>query len=166
MKSVFSLALVALLFSVGCAGDEELTESGKGFPEPSIEFPAVSPPGSVQKAVLTVKNPGPGNIDALLVTFVLAAPASPGANFPVPLLNGGPKGKDPNVVSISPKPVGVDETGINYRFGPLPEGGETTITFEIRVPDEAGPAANSVTVSDGAEIERARGVRLQTDVQG
>lgn len=167
MKRFLHLVTVALLLlSVGCGSSQELTESGKGYPIPSIEFPETSAPGSVQKAVLTVKNPGPGDINALLVTFVLAAPASPGENFPVPLLNGGPNGKDPNVLSITPKPIAVDRTGINYRFGALPEGGETTITFEIRVPDKIGPAGNSVTVSDGEEIQRARGVRLETRVQG
>jgi hypothetical protein len=143
-----------------------LTESGKGFPEPSIEFPATAAPGSVQEAVLTVKNPGPGDIPSLFVTFVLVGPGSPGQEFPRPILNGGPRGKDPNVISISPEPVAVDEQGINYRFEGLPEGEEVTIEFRVKVPMERGPAANSVTVSDGEDVERARGVRLETVVEG
>jgi hypothetical protein len=166
MKKALSGAVLLLVFA-SCAGSGEgLTPSGKGYPQPSIEFPANSPPGSVQKAVLTIKNPGPGDIPIVFVTFVYAAPASPGESFPVPILNGGPGGKDPNVVSIDPKPVAVDQQGINYRFGSLAVGDTMTITFTVRVPDRAGPAANSVTVSDGEEIDRARGVRLETDVQG
>ncbi|MEA2499298.1 MAG: hypothetical protein QOH26_1703 [Actinomycetota bacterium] len=162
-RTLLSLAL--LLGSASCAGTgEELTASGKGFPKPSIEFPATSPSGSVQTAVLTIENPGPGDIDSLFVTFVLASPLA-GEDLPAPIANGGPGGKDPNVISISPKPVAVDATGVNYRFEALAEGETTTITFELRVPDQPGPAANSVLVSDGAEIERARGVRLQTEVE-
>jgi hypothetical protein len=158
--------VVLLLLGAACTGTgQNLTEAGNGFPEPSIEFPAVSAPGSVQTAVLTVKNPGPGDMDSLFVTFVVASPGAAGEDLPVPIANGGPRGKDPNVISITPEPVGVDAVGVNYRFAGLPEGDETTITFELRVPEKIGPAANAVIVSDGAERERARGVRLETQVE-
>ncbi|MEA2461221.1 MAG: hypothetical protein QOH90_1398 [Actinomycetota bacterium] len=167
MRTCVAACFAALLALTSCAaGGEELTSSGKGYPRPTIEFPAVTAPGSEQKAVLTIENPGPGDIPVLLVTFVMAAPASPGQGFPVPIVNGGPGGKDPNVVSIDPEPDAVDARGVNYRFGALPEGETTSITFTLRVPKEAGPAGNAITVSDGSEVERARGVRLQTNVEG
>ena len=166
MRNVLRTILLAalLLVPVSCAGGDELTEAGHGFPRPSIEFPATAPAGSVQTAVLTIENPGPGDIDSLFVTFVLASPMG-GGDIPMPIANGGPGGRDPNVVSISPKPVGVDDAGVNYRFEGLPEGESTEITFELRVPERPGIAANSVVVSAGEEIERARGVRLQTEVE-
>ena len=166
MKRLLHLSLIALLLA-SCAGTgKDVTEAGNGFPEPTVEFPANSSPGSTQSAVLTVENPGPGDMTSVFVTFMVASPAAAGEEFPTPIANGGPKGDDPNVLSVSPEPEAVDSTGITYRFPALPEGEELTVTFELRIPEEPGPAANAIIVSDGSERERARGVRLQTEVEG
>ncbi len=165
MSRVLPLLLCVVL--VSCAGGgENLTETGKGYPRPSIAFPAASEPGSVQDAVLRIENPGPGDIPSLLVTFLQSSPAAPGEPLPTRIARGGPEGKDKALVSVTPEPAGVDAAGVVYRFGPLPEGEDTTITFRFKVPQVRGPAGNSVLVSDGQDIERARGVRMQTEVGG
>ncbi|MEA2517364.1 MAG: hypothetical protein QOG16_1202, partial [Actinomycetota bacterium] len=41
-----------------------------------------------------------------------------------------------------------------------------TVVFELRVPEQPGPAANSVSAYPGEHPDRAKGVRLGTEVGG
>lgn len=163
MRRVAATAALALL----CSGCFLGTEDPKaGFPVPTVEFPPTAAPGSVQEAVLHVRNPGSEDIKALLVTFVAASPAAAGEPLPNPIVSGGPGGDDPAVRSIEPEPEATDDLGVVYRFGPLAAEAETTIRFRLAVPTERGPAGNSVLVADGEDPQRARGVRVQTEVGG
>lgn len=131
----------------------------------SVDFPETSEAGSVQDAVVEVENPGPGDIRFLAVTFATIAPRQGGEEFPIPLVGPGAPEDHPAVAAVSPEPRAVSSDGLVYNFGPLPEGEEITITFSLRIPAEIGPAANSLQVGDGQDLERARGVRLETLVR-
>ena len=157
-------ALLALaLLAVSCYGtDSNLTDSGEGKPLVSIEFPPSVDPKAREVATLEVENPGPGDIDALLVTFaVLGA-----SDIPDALVGFGSNGENPSIVDVEPDPVAVSEDGVVYRFGGLEEGESTSIAFTIRTPALTGRYANSVTASDGSDLERAKGVPLETRVEG
>ncbi|MGH2694389.1 MAG: hypothetical protein ACRDJJ_06170 [Actinomycetota bacterium] len=133
-------------------------------PELSIAFPEAVDAGSVHDAVLSVSNPGPEDIDPLFVSFTWVGVGG-AQDVPTPIVNLGARGENRSVLEVSPEPVGVSTDGTVYRFGSLPEGESMTITFTLRVPQESGVAANAVTVYDGGEIDRARGVRLQATVR-
>lgn len=160
------LALGALVTACFSGDDPNLAPSGRGLPVVSVEFPETAPPGSVQDAVLQIENPGPGDIEFLSVTFTLVGPRQGQRDFPVPIVGPGNPTDHPNVEEVVPEPRAISEDGVVFNFGPLAEGAETTITFRLRLPDRPGPAANSVQVSDGQELERARGVRLEILVRG
>jgi hypothetical protein len=159
---------IACLLLSGCFGSgAELSDSGKGLLTVSVEFPATSPAGSVQTATIEVGNPGPGDIDVLAVTFATIGPAPGERDLPKPIVwTGGAGGEHPDVVAIDPEPRAVSRDGIVYTFDGLAEGETRIITFELRVPDEPGTAANSLQVADGRELDRGRGVRLTTVVGG
>ena len=155
---------LALLAAPAClAGFTELSESGKGLPQVTVEFPDEADPGSVHRAALDVANPGPGDMASVVVTFArVGAPAVEG--LPNPIVDPGRGPDSGTVVSVEPRPTAASPD-VMYRFGPLAEGRSTTITFDLEVPRLPGPAANSVTVSDGDDPGRARGVRLETLVR-
>lgn len=161
------LALGFAALTAACFGgdDPNLAPSGRGLPVVDIAFPEVASAGSLEDAVLTVENPGPGDIRFLSVTFALVGPRQGQREFPVPIVGPGDPDDHPDVEGVSPEPRAVSGDGVVYNFGPLAEGEETTITFSLRLPEETGPAANSVQVGDGQELERARGVRLETMVR-
>lgn len=154
----------AFAFSACFAEDQDLAPSGRGLPVISVDFPEEVPAGSVQDAVVHVANPGPGDINFLSVTFALIAPRQGSAEFPRPIVGQGNPDDHPDVEGVTPEPRAVSGDGVVFNFGPLAEGEETTIVFTLRMPDEPGPAANSLQVGDGQEIERARGLRLETVV--
>lgn len=159
MGRLLVLAVSAALLCGGCFGsDHDLTDSGEGLPRVEVDFPASGPPGSVQTAVITVSNPGPGDMSGVAVTFARVG------NF-YPIVDGGARSENDAVVSVDPPPRSIDASGVVYRFGALPEGGSATFTFELRLPDRRGPAANSLTVSAAEDLERFRGLRLETDVR-
>lgn len=133
-------------------------------PELSIAFPETVEVGSVHDAVLDVSNPGPEDIDPLFVSFTWVGVGGT-QDVPIPIVNVGARGENRAVLEVSPEPTSVSTDGTVYRFGSLSEGESMTITFTLRVPQEPGVAANAVTVYDGGEIERARGVRLQATVR-
>jgi hypothetical protein len=133
-------------------------------PELSIEFPESVDAGSVHELVVDVFNPAPEAIDPLFVSFTWVGVGG-AQDVPPPIVNLGSRGANSAVLEVSPQPSGVSTDGTVYRFGSLAEGGSTTITFTLRVPREPGVAANAVTVYDGEEIDRAKGVRLQTTVR-
>ena len=160
-------AIAASLLLTACFGpDPNLTETGKGKPVLDVEFPAEVSPGSVETATLTVENPGPGRIDVVTVAFAgVGVPAASGP-LPVDLVPITTTSDNPAVRSVEPEPREVSGDGVVYYFGALEEGGVMEIAFELVMPDEPGPAASSVSVYDGRETDRIRGVRLATTVRG
>ncbi|MFN2588731.1 MAG: hypothetical protein ABR613_11525 [Actinomycetota bacterium] len=168
MKRARVLAAVAVLVAAtACFGpDPNLTESGKGKPVVSAEFPERVDAGSVATAKLTVENPGPGDIGTVTVAFAgVGAPAASGP-LPVDLVPITASSENPAVRSVEPQPSRVSPDGVVYYFGALPEGETLEIAFEIVAPEEPGSAASSVSIYDGNDIERIRGLRLQTEVTG
>ena len=158
-----ALALAALVSLCSCFGGGELSDSGRGLPDVTVQFPDRARPGTVQRARLEVGNPGPGDIDSVVVAFArVGAPAVDG--LPNPIVDPGRGPDSGTVVEVAPSPEGSSKD-VLYRFGPLPEDETTGITFDLRVPRTAGLAANSVTVYDAADPSRARGVRLATTVE-
>jgi hypothetical protein len=157
------IAACTLLLAVSCTGpDPDLTDDGEGLPVPSIEFPEVVEPGSVNDAVLTIENPGPGDFDSLVVAFSLLGDPS----LPAPLVDVAAPGRDGPVVSVDPEPNAVGENGVIYTFDGLAEGDSLTITFELRAPAQEGAVGNAVQVYEGSDPNRARGVRLSAEVRG
>jgi hypothetical protein len=73
---------------------------------------------------------------------------------------------NPAIVSISPEPEASSIEAVVFRFGGLGVGESMTMRFELKVPEELGPAANSVTAYPGESPELAKGVRLGTEVTG
>ena len=153
-------ALVVGAFAFFRAGSPE----GIGDQKPvlTIQFPEIGEAGSVQTAVLEVENPAASDIGALFVSFsALAAPG--GEDFPTPIVAGRVAGQEPAIVDIEPNPL-VREAGVRFGFGPLEAGETRTISFDLRLPDTAGEAANSVAVYDGEVPERGTGGRLEITV--
>ena len=170
-RFVVALVLIAsATVAPSCAGSgAELSGSGNGLPEVAVDFPPSAEPGSLQKARLEVVNPGPGNIGTLIVAFTRAGDP----DLPTPIVDATGRRRSSAVRSVDPEPAGISTDGVVYRFSGssagepfLPEGESAGITFGLIVPEEPGPAANAVQVYDGNEIDRAAGVRLETDVEG
>jgi hypothetical protein len=165
-------ALGATLIFGACTGggDSNVTDTGKGRPQLSIEFPERTEPGQVYDAVLTVANPGPGDMDTIAVAFATIAPTPGAQEMPLPLIGPGRNEANPSIVSVHPEPSGISQDAVVFTFRQvdgaprLKVGDSLEITFSIRVPVTAGVAGASVQVYDGQEIDRAAGVRLQTSV--
>lgn len=156
------LAAVLVVSLSACFGpDPNVTDSGKGRPVLSVDFPPTATAGSVEEATLTIENPGPGGINVLQVSFALLGDPQ----LPDPLIGIGGEDGNPSIVSVEPEPISVSPDGAVYRFDGVAEGETKTITFEIRVPEEPGEVANSIIVGDDADIERSRGVPIRTRVQ-
>ncbi|MDQ4064670.1 MAG: hypothetical protein M3161_01335, partial [Actinomycetota bacterium] len=83
-----------------------------------------------------------------------------------PIVDAGIDKENPNIVTIDPEPVAVDPNAVIFRFVGLEEGQSTTITFSLRIPEITGEAANSVVAYAGEDDDRARGIRLSTQVGG
>lgn len=158
-------AICALLLLASCFGpDPNVTDSGRGLPEVSAEFPERVQAGSEESLVVTVSNPGPEDMLGVTIAFTSVA-VSGRTEIPDPLVVPGVKAASRSVVAVSPEPVAVSPDGVSYRFSALDEGESLTVTFTIRVPDGAGFLANSVTAYDSQEVDRARGVRVETTVE-
>ncbi len=162
-------AAIALLLTSCLGPDPNLTESGQGKPEITVEFPGRVPAGSTQQATFTVTNPGPGAINVLAIAFArLGDP-----KLPQPIVDVAPRGERA-VLEIDPRPTAVSRDGVVYAFGPpqgeggpvLRVGESLEITFRLSMPVTPGPAGNSVQAYDGDEVDRARGVRLETEILG
>lgn len=158
MGRALAVIVVAVAFGACYGDDSDLTESGKGKPEVTVEFPSSVEPGSTRTAVLDITNSGPGDIDRLLITFSLVG------GVDNPIVGVGAKGENPNVVGSEPEALKVSRDGITYHFEGIEEGESTVIEFELTVPTTPGVAGNSVIVSDAQELDRARGVLLRTTV--
>jgi hypothetical protein len=153
-----------------CAGaacyrdNSNLTESGKGKPTLVVEFPATVSPGESEDLVLEISNPGPGDMESVFVAFTHVG--VPGSGLGNALIPFGADGENPAIESIEPEPESVSDDGSVYAFAGLAAGSSTTITFTVVAPRARGPAANSVQVYDGSELERGTGKRVATSVQG
>lgn len=151
----------------GCYSDTAsvLTSKGLSRPELELRFPTEVSAGSVEEAVLTVTNPGPGDMSSVVVAFAALGKPDPGTgNLPPGLVRISSGGSNPAIESIDPDPVAVSRDGVLYRFNGLSEGASMTITFELAIPDRLGRVANSIQVYDGNDLERARGLALDTEV--
>lgn len=157
-----SLACVAILLG-GCAGpDPNLTESGKGKPLVTAQFPETAAPGDVVTAVIEVENPGPGDIQPIVVAFTRVGDPS----LPLPIVEPRRSLRAAGIEDIRPEPAGASPTDSTFTFAGVAEGDSTTIEFDLRIPPDAeGTLGNVIQVYDGAEIDRARGARIQLEVR-
>lgn len=161
------VAVLALALLAACFGpDPNLTESGKGKPLLTVEFPERASRGSLATATLTIENPGPGDMGSVVVAFVTVGVAGASGPLPAELVPVTTSSDNPAIASVSPEPRDVSDDGVVYVFDGLEEGQSREISFEIRVPIEPGPAANSVSVYAGEDADRIKGVLLQTEVTG
>ena len=159
------IAATALILLGACfGGDPNVTESGKGLPVVTIEFPETAPPGSVQTAALEVSNPGPGNMSSLTVAFTLIGRLE--GVVPRPIVEIGYSRRNPAIVEVEPPPRAISFDGVRYVFDGLDEDASKKLRFRLKLPDAPGLAGNAVVVSDGQDPERARGVPLRTMVEG
>jgi hypothetical protein len=154
-----------LLVGAACAGDANLTDTGKGKPFVAAEFPATVEAGSTEQLKISVENPGPGDIRTIVVAFSLVGPLAGQSELPAPLIAIGVDGESPSVAGVEPLPAGISQDGVLYTFEGLDEGESGTFIFDVKVPEQPGTAANSVQVYDGQELERASGVRVETTVE-
>lgn len=161
MRRSFAAVAVAASLLVACTGpDPNLTESGTGKPEVSAEFPEEAAPGDVVTASIRVTNPGPEDMATIVVSFARVGDPS----LPYPIVEPLPDRARAGIRDIRPEPTGESPPDATYTFGPLAEGDSTTIEFDLVIPDRSGVVGNSVQVYDGAEPERARGIRLEIEV--
>jgi hypothetical protein len=160
-------ALASSLVLAGCFGpDPNLTETGRGKPVLSVEFPETVAPGAVETATLSVENPGPGDMSSVVVAFASVGVAGASGPLPAELVPITTTSENPAVPGVTPSPRSVSDDGVVYVFDGLEEGATMEIAFRIRVPTEPGPAANSLSVYAGDEADRIRGLRLETTVRG
>lgn len=156
--------VAALLLGAVCAGDP----TGPGQPQLELSFPAKAASSTVETATLVVTNPGPENIETLVVSFSLVGSA--GGTVSEPLVASGARKRSPSIADVRPEPGGVSLDGVVFRFaGPssspvLAAGEEIGLEFDIRVPRRPGLSASSVQVYAGEDSERGQGVRLETEV--
>lgn len=162
----FALLCAAVALLPGCFGpDPNVTETGKGRPIVSVGFAAQSAAGSVSTATVRVRNPGPGDMARIVVAFAYVGPAAGGEELPTPIVGPALRRKLSAVVKVHPEPRARSRDRVVYVFDGLAEGESAILHFDLRVPDEPGIAANSVTVYDGDDPERAAGGRLETLVR-
>jgi hypothetical protein len=156
--------MAALLLGAVCATEP----AGSGQPQLELSFPARAASSSVETATLAVTNPGPEDIQTLVVSFSLVG--SSGGTVSQPLVASGARKRSPSIEDIRPRPRGVSLDGVVFRFAGqgsspvLAAGEEISLEFDIRVPRHPGLSASSVQVFAGENPERARGVRLETEV--
>ena len=161
MKKLVIVCVAAMLLGAGCfprgPSGEDL-----GRPVLSLTFPDTTTAGSVETAVLTVENPGPGDMGSLVVAFSrLGTP-----DLPVPVVDVAARDEQGAVRDVEPQPTAVSPDGVIYTFDGLDVGDTVTIELELTMPRVDGLAGNAILVYDGGQPERARGVRLETEVGG
>lgn len=160
MKRVFACFLT-LLALAACYPNLPASDEERGRPALSLDFPSSTAPGSVETADLTVTNPGPEPMSSIVVAFSRLGDPS----LPAPIVDVAPPKGEGAVKNVTPEPTGSSE-GIIFTFDGLKDGESTTISFDLVMPVEDGPAGNAILVYDGQDTERARGVRLETEVGG
>jgi hypothetical protein len=159
------ISLLVAIIGGGCYGpDPDTSAAGRGLPELAVEFPDSSDAGSTQTAVLTITNPGPEDMSQIVVAFLRVGPGGDSPELPTPIVDGAARHKNPAVVSIDPEPNAVSLPAVEFTFDGLPAGESRDISFRLKIPELTGPAANSVTVYEGTDPQRAGGIRLETTV--
>lgn len=157
------LLVVALIGVVAVWRFNRPEGAGALNPVVSARFPANVESGAVETAIITVQNPSASEIENLFVSFSQLGTAG-GADLPTPIVGGVTSEGGSSVLSIDPKPE-ASGGGVRFGFGDLPPGEELEVKFELRVPEETGPAANSVVVYDGSVPDRAGGTKIETIVE-
>ena len=137
--------------------------SGEIDPVVSASFPANVESGAVETARVTVRNSSASDIANLFVSFSQLGTAG-GADLPTPIVGGITSHGGSPVLSIDPKPS-ASGGGVRFGFGELPAGEELEVEFELRMPEQTGPAANSIVVYDGSVPDRAGGTKIETIVE-
>lgn len=163
MKTRVILVLCAVLLG-GCFRDDpNLTESGLSKPELTLSFPETTTPGATETAELTITNPGPGDMESLVVAFSrLGDP-----RLPPPIVDASPRRSRAGAVQdVVPAPRAVSPDGIIYTFDGLGEAERVVVRFMLRMPTTNGVVGNAILVYEGQDPNRARGVRLETEVGG
>jgi hypothetical protein len=159
IKALCAICLVCLL--AACTGaDPNVTETGAGKPVLTAEFPETAEVGEVVTASIEISNPGPEDIDTLVVSFVRVGDPS----LPAPIVEPRKGRRQSGIEAIRPEPLGQSPVDATYTFPGIAEGGSITIEFDLRIPEGEGAVGNSVQVYDGAEVERAAGIRLETEI--
>ena len=153
------IGLAIVLVAAVLISTRDVPSGIEGRPVISVEFPAVSEPGSVQTATFTITNPGPGRMESVFVAFARVG-------IDLPIVEAGAQHENPYIVAIEPEPDAVSIDGVVFRFAGLDESETMTVSFDLKIPMERGIAANSVTAYPGEDPQRAKGVRLQTEVAG
>lgn len=166
MRRLLAAGLVLATLGACFGPDPNVTETGKGKPVLSVDFPGTVPRGTVETATITVENPGPGDMGSVVVAFASVGVAGASGPLPAELVPITTTPDNPVVAGISPEPRDVSDDGVVYVFDGLEEGGSVQISFDIRVPETLGPAANSISVYAGEDAGRIRGLRLETVVTG
>lgn len=157
---VACLACAFLL--VACTGpDPNVTETGAGKPQLTAEFPETAESGDVVTASLEISNPGPRDMDSIVVSFVRVGDPS----LPQPIVEPRQGRLQSGIEDIRPEPRGQSPADATYAFQGIPEGESLTLEFDLRIPEGAGTFGNSVQVYDGSEVDRAAGVRLEIEVR-
>ena len=162
MSKMFVGACVAILLLAACTGsDANLTETGAGKPQLTAEFPDTASSGDVVTAAIEVSNPGPQDMDSIVVSFVRVGDPS----LPEPIVEPRKGRLQSGIEDIRPAPRGQSPADATYAFDGLPEGETVTLEFDLRIPDGLGTFGNSVQVYDGSEVDRAAGIRLDIEVE-
>lgn len=164
MKKLVAFLAAMMVIAAACSTgpDPNLTESGKGKPVVTVQFPDSAAPGDVVTASIHVENPGPGDMQPIVVSFTRVGDPS----LPLPIVEPRRKLIDAGIEDIRPEPTGASPTDSTFTFDGVAEGGETTIEFDLRIPEDGkGTMGNVVQVYDGVEIDRARGARIEIEVR-
>lgn len=164
-RPVLAVALACLTLGGCFAPGPNATEAGGGRPVVSVGFAPEASPGQVLTATIRVRNPGPGDMSRVVVAFALVGPGTGQSTLPAPIVGPALRKKLSAVVNVHPEPRASSRDRVVYVFDGLAQGASTIFHFDLRVPTEAGVAANSVTVYDGDDPERAGGDRLETTVR-
>ena len=162
MSRLLYACLACALTLVACAGpDPNVTETGAGEPQLSVEFPETAESGDVVTASLEIRNPGPRDMGSVVVSFVRVGDP----NLPQPIVEPRKGRLRSGIEDIRPEPRGQSPADATYAFAGIPEGESLTLEFDLRIPEGPGTFGNSVQVYDGSEVERAAGVRLEIEVR-
>lgn len=161
MPRLLLACLACAISLVACTGpDPNVTETGAGKPQLTVEFPEAAESGDVVTASLEISNPGPRDMDSIVVSFVRVGDPS----LPQPLVEPRKGRLQSGIEDIRPEPNGQSPADATYAFGGIPEGESLTLEFDLRIPEGPGMFGNSVQVYDGSEVDRAAGVRLEIEV--
>lgn len=162
MARLLLLCSACAFLLIACTGpDPNVTETGAGKPQVTAEFPETAESGDVVTASLQITNPGPRDMDSIVVSFVRVGDPS----LPPPIVEPRKGRLQSGIEDIRPEPRGQSPADATYAFEGIPEGESVSLEFDLRIPQGPGTFGNSVQVYDGAEVDRAAGVRLEIEVR-